>query len=88
MWVLKLHRGATFGFWLSLLFAVSCCYGKDETVEVVGFVERTDFAQSKIKTSQTFSGGILSLGFIKPYGIMLLACYVHILSAIITNTVC
>lgn len=60
MTVSMLHKTEMIFFWLSLLFTVIWCHNKDEKLEVVGFIEHRDFAGSKIKVSQTFSGIILS----------------------------
>lgn len=46
-------------FLLSLLF-VSFCYAEHKTVEVVGVGECSDCAKNSIKTSQAFSGTIIS----------------------------
>ncbi|WOG84747.1 hypothetical protein DCAR_0103931 [Daucus carota subsp. sativus] len=53
---LQLHRTKTIFFWLSLLFTAICCRNIDEKLEVVGFIEHSDFTGSNIKVNQTFSG--------------------------------
>ncbi|XP_074332529.1 uncharacterized protein LOC141670534 [Apium graveolens] len=57
-----LHRTRIIFFWLSLLFTVICCHNKDEKLQVVGFIEHRDFAGSKVKVSQTFSGLHVTIG--------------------------
>ncbi|CAK9138338.1 unnamed protein product [Ilex paraguariensis] len=62
MLVLLIRRGVHLALWVSLLFALSFCYGDHETVEVMGFVECSDCDQKNIKTSQASSGLHVTIG--------------------------